>query len=309
MKNLFIKKQNSLINYSPYRFIKGLNKEFLVNKTVIEPTLDDFKNEDVKVVEINENQSEHFFIIKKLHWDSEYFGFEHYKIVNVLFDHHNINILVKAINSFKNDYCNISKAYYFIDIPSEETLLQQAFTGNGFRLIESRLNYYYDQVKDYKGRERFNTRLANKNDAEYLKEVAMKMKNNFDRVHADAQIDSIIADKYIGQFAFNSVMGFADFVLVPNTDEKPPFGFLAFNKPTKVGGFRVSKLVLAAIDNSEEKGWLNKLLSEAIYLLQDYNVDYLTTITQSSNAPAFKTWEKFGFKLSNVTNILAFKND
>ena len=137
----------------------------------------------------------------------------------------------------------------------------------------------------------------------------MKMKNNFDRVHADAQIDSSVADEYIGQFAYNSVMGFADFVLVPNINDKPPFGFLAFNKPTDVWDVKVSKLVLAAIDNSKDKGWLYKLLSEAIYLLKDYNVDYLTTITQTSNAAAFKTWEKFGFKLGNATNILALKND
>jgi dTDP-4-amino-4,6-dideoxy-D-galactose acyltransferase len=309
MKKLLIKKQDTLINYSPYRFVKGLSDEYLVDKTVIEPLLNDLKSENVEVIEIYEGQLAHFFIIKKLPWDSEYFGFENFKIINVLFDHNDINILIKAIGSFKNDYCNISKAYYFLDIPSEETLLQQAFTGNGFRLIESRLNYYFDKVKDYKGRERFGTRLAIENDAESLKEVAMKMKNNFDRVHADAQIDSNIADKYIGQFAFNSVMGFADFVLVPSLNEEPPFGFLAFNKPTEVGGVKVAKLVLAAIDNSKEKGWLYKLLSESIYLLQDYDVDYLTTITQTSNTPAFKTWEKFGFKLGNVTNILALKND
>lgn len=309
MKNLLLKKQSSLINYSPYRFIKELSNEYLITKTVIEPLLNDLKDENVKVIEIYEGKFAHFFILKKLSWDSAYFGFENYKILNVLYDHNDINVLIKVIKSFRNDYCNISKAYYFIDIPSEETLLQQAFTGNSFRLVESRLNYYYDGVKDYEGSSRFKTRLAYENDAEYLKEVAMKMRNNFDRVHADALIDSAIADSYIGQFAFNSVMGFADFVLVPDIAKKPPIGFLALNKPSNVDKFKVSKLVLAAIDNSTEKGWLFKLLSEAIYLLQDYKVDYLTTITQTSNAPAFKTWEKFGFKLGFVTNILVFKND
>lgn len=309
MKDLLLKKQSSLINYSPYRFIKELSNEYLITNTVIEPLLNELKDENVKVIEIYESQFVHFFIVKKLPWDSAYFDFENYKIVNVLYDHDDINILIKVIKSFKNDYCNVAKAYYFIDIPSEETLLQQAFTGNSFRLIESRLNYYFDGVKDYKGSDRFKTRLAHENDAEYLKKVAMKMRNNFDRVHADACIDSIVADSYIGQFAFNSVMGFADFVLVPDIDKNPPIGFLALNKPSNVDKFKVSKLVLAAIDNSTAKGWLYKLLSESIYLLQDFKVDYLTTITQTSNAPAFKTWEKFGFKLGFVTNILVFKND
>lgn len=309
LKDLLHNKQNSLINYSPNRFIKELSKEYLISKTVIEPLLSELKDENVEVIEIYEGEFVHFFILKKLPWDSAYFGFENYKIVNVIYDHDDINILIKVIKSFKNDYCNVEKAYYFIDIPSEETLLQQAFTGNSFRLIESRLNYYFDGVKDYKGSDRFKTRLAYENDAEYLKEIAIKMRNNFDRVHADAHIDSVVADSYIGQYAFNSVMGFADFVLVPDIDKNPPIGFLALNKPSKVDKFKVSKLVLAAIDNSTERGWLYKLLSEAIYLLQDYKVDYLTTITQTSNVPAFKTWERFGFKLGFVTNILVFKND
>jgi dTDP-4-amino-4,6-dideoxy-D-galactose acyltransferase len=309
MMNLLNKMQSSLINYSQYRFIKEISNEQLITETVIEPLLIDLQDKNLRVIEISESGFVHYFIVKKLAWDSAYFGFENYKILNVLYDHTDINVLINTIKSFKNNYCNIAKAYYFIDIPSEETLLQQAFTGNSFRLVESRLHYYYDCVKEYKGSRRFKTRLADENDARPLQEVAMKMRNKFDRVHADAFIDSEIADSYIGQFAFNSVMGFADFVLVPEIDKKPPIGFLALNKPSNIHQVNVSKLVLAAIDNSTDKGWLYKLLSEAIYLLQDHNVDYLTTVTQTSNAPAFKTWEKFGFKLGFVTNILVLKND
>lgn len=309
MKNILHNNKSSLINYSPYKFITNLNKEHLVSETVIEPLLIELEDENVSVIEIKEGQFIHFFIIKKLTWDTNYFGFGNYKILAVLYEHKNLDILIKAVNLFKNDYCNDKKAYYFIDVPSEDVLLQQAFTGNSFRLIESRLNYYFDNIKDYKAEKRFETRLANEEDAAYLKKVAIKMRNNFDRVHADAQIDNTIADEYIGQFAFNSVMGFADFVLVPDIGKKPPIGFLALDKPSNIVDLKVSKLVLAAIDNSTEKGWLYKLLSEAIYLLQDYKVDYLTTITQTSNISAFKTWEKFGFKLGFVTNILVFKND
>jgi len=309
MKNLLHVKKHSLINYSPYKFIRKLNNQHLISKTVIEPLLSELDDENVSVIEIQEGSFNHIFILKKLIWDSSYFGFDNYKIMNVLYEHDNIFILINAIKSFKNNYCNVKNAYYFIDLPSEEVLLQQAFTGNSFRLVESRLNYFYEGLKDYEPKERFKTRLANEDDAEYLKGVAMKMRNNFDRVHADAYIDPVVADDYIGQFAFNSVMGFADFVLVPDIENKPPIGFLAFNKPSMVGSYKVSKLVLAAIDNTNDKGWLFKLLSETIFLLKEYKVDYLTTITQTSNFSAFKTWEKFGFKLSYVTNILVLKND
>lgn len=308
MKNFMLKMQTRLLYYSPYRFIKELSNEYLVNNTVIEPLLSELTNKDTQIIEINVDNFVHYFILKKMVWDSDYFGFENYKIINVLFDHNNIATLIKATSIFKRDYCNVPQAYYFFDIPSEDTFLQQAFTGNGFRLIETRLNYYINNLKEYIPKERFSTRLAGENDAQHLRNIAMKMQNRFDRVHADEQISNIIADKYIGQFAFNSVKGFADFVLVPDVKGNIPFGFLAFNKPLDIGELKVSKLVLTAIDNSTEKGWLYKLVSETIYKLREHDTDYLTTITQSSNTPAFKTWEKFGFKLGFVTNMIALKN-
>lgn len=309
MKDLLNRKKDVLINYSPYKFIKELDSEFLVNHTVIEPLLKEIENENVQVVEIIEDNLNHFFIVKKLVWDSDFFEFNNYRILNVLYEHNEFSTLTKAINKFKQTFCSIPKAYFFIDLPSEEVFLHQAFNICGFRLVESRLNYYFDNVKNYRSNERYSVRHADKNDAQALKEVAKKMRNSFDRVHADVFINSNLADDYLGQFAYNSVMGFADFVLVPDFNSEPPIGFLALNKPTVLNNFNVSKLVLAAIDNSKEKGWLFKLLSESIYLLKEHNVDYLSTITQTSNIPAFKTWEKFGFKLGFVTNILVLKND
>lgn len=307
MKDFLLNKPN-LINFSPYKFIREIGNEFLVNETVIAPLLSELNDENVKVIEIIEKGNIHYFIIKKLIWDSEYFGFDNYKILNVLYDHNDFQILKKAISSFKNDYCNIPNAYYLIDLPSEEILLMQAFTGNSFTLVESRLNYYFDGVNYYQSNNRYSSRLAVENDADILREIAKSTRNNYDRVHADVSIDQETADNYLGQFAYNSVKGFADFVLVPKIDENPPIGFLAFNRPSEISGFKVSKLVLAAIDSSKEKGWLFKLLSESIFILKELNVDYLTTITQTSNTSAYRTWEKFGFKLGFVTNILVLKN-
>jgi len=310
IENLLHKNQQDLFNFSPYRFIRTIDPDYLVESTVIQPMLSSLAEGALEDIVIQVEGMNHHFLVQKLDWDSNYFGFTNYKIHNVIFGHHTYTLLLKAVHSFMKEFCTETDAYYYLDLPHEAILLYQAFTANGFRMVESRMNLYYDGLTGYSVKERYPVRHASgADDAAKLQRVAMEMRNPFDRFHADVMIADEIADKYIGQFAYNSVMGFADFVLVPDIPDTPPFGFLTANKPEKVGDYNVSALGLAAIDNrNNEKGWLYKLQSEMIYLLKDNKVDILTTITQTSNVAAFKTWEKFGFKLGFFTGILAYKN-
>lgn len=303
------KGNSSLVYYSPYRYLNDVSLGDLIEFSVINPILKEINNSDIEIITIIIDDLEHFFLIKKMEWDSNYLGFDNYKLINVFYSHNSLKTLVRAINSFKERIYSLKKAYFFSDIPSEEINLIQALNTCGFRLVESRLNYYYEGIATFKNENRYSVRIAKAEDAELLKEVAIKMRNKFDRLHADMLIDNNVADNYIGKFAFNSVMGFADYVLIPDINRCQPFGFLALNKPIDIYGKKISKLVLAAIDNTNHKGWLYKLLSESIYLLKEHNADYLTTITQTSNIAAFRTWEKFGFKLGFITNILVYKND
>lgn len=301
--------QKRLFYYSPFRFIKNLDKDSLTNKTVIEPIEKEIEKGLIKNIEITASGFRHSFLQKKLEWDSKNMGFPCYKVFQVLFTHQSFDILFKAIKIYKSSALKKNKGYYFFDIPSEDIILCQALTGNGFFLIESRLNYFYDNICEYSSKKRYPVRFATEADAELLKDVAIKMKNPYDRLHADFRISDKLADDYIGKFAYNSVLGYADHVIVPKIINESPIGFLAFNKPIDYNGISISKLVLTAIDNNKHKGWLLKLLTEAVYLLKESNVDYLTTITQTSNIAAFRTWEKFGFKLGFVTNIFVYKND
>jgi dTDP-4-amino-4,6-dideoxy-D-galactose acyltransferase len=196
-----------------------------------------------------------------------------------------------------------------LTLPSELTLLNQAFSANGFRLVESRLNYFYDAVKSFTHKERYATRLAQTEDADILRSVARKMVNIYDRFHSDSLIDNKNASDYLGQYAYNNVMGFSDFVIVPDIKDEETFGFLSSNRPVELQGLKIAKLTLAAIDNSRHRGWLFKLLIESIYMLKELDVDYLTTITQTSNMPAFNTWQKMGFKLGFTTNIFSLMNN
>jgi dTDP-4-amino-4,6-dideoxy-D-galactose acyltransferase len=301
-------REDELVFNSPYRFIKTINRDWLVQNTVINPIIEEIKNRDILPIYIVVEGKTHIFLLKKLVWDSSYFGFPNYKIIDVFYTHDTLLLLSKAVLKFKQEYCTEKRAYYYIDTPSEKVLLTQALNINGFRLVESRLHYFYENIQEYSTLKRYPVRLAKINEAGVIGQIAKKMQNKFDRLHSDGFISNEIADNYIEKFAKNSVEGFADYVLATYKNDIP-FGFLASNKPQKINGHNVSQLVLAAIDNSIEKGWLYKLLSETIFLLKNLETDYLTTITQTSNISAFKTWEKFGFKLGFVSNILVFKND
>jgi hypothetical protein len=53
--------------------------------------------------------------------------------------------IYNAVGKYKSMHSNVRNAYFFIDIPSEDLFLTQAFTYNGYRLVESRLNYYLEK--------------------------------------------------------------------------------------------------------------------------------------------------------------------
>ena len=194
-----------------------------------------------------------------------------------------------------------------INIPCEDIVLVQAVSDTGFRLVETRLNYYLSDIKDFKSAQ-YPVRKANEEDIRILKKIAIRMRNKYDRVHADPSFKTEKADSYMGTFIEESIKGFADMVFIPDIAGVEPFGFLAANNPQKVMGLKIARLVLAAVDNSNYKGWLFRLLSEVIYELKNKSTDYLTTITQASNRPAIRTWEKAGFKLGFTTHIYSYRN-
>jgi dTDP-4-amino-4,6-dideoxy-D-galactose acyltransferase len=302
-----IKFKNRLNYSNNYNFIKDTERENLFNETVLESAYEIINSEDCEVEKIVSNDFEHLFILKKQIWESKYFGFPCFSIEFILFNHNDYLALRNAINLFvksnlpQNSYCTIN-------VPSEDTVLIQALSSTGFNMIETRLNYVLKLTEPIISNNIGLIKKAENADIPSLRLVAKKMRNCFDRVHADPTFDTQVADEYIATFAEEAIKGFADIVLKVEDKEKGAFGFLAANYPINISGINVSKLVLAAIDSSVQKGKLVDLLSEMIFLLKLKNTDYLTTITQAPNIPAIKTWEKGGFNLFKVTHLYSNKN-
>jgi len=294
-------KSPGLLCYSPFSFLHRADSTELCHETFTDPLKRDIAEEkaEVSVTEIEGQRT--FFVWRHLPWDSAYFKRRFIRIDLILPDHDSIDIVGRAVSRFTAEITGDAD-YILISIPCEDMLLIQGLSRTGFRLVETRLNYFFAAF-DTALPPPVPVRRAVMDDIPVLRDIAMRMRNRYDRVHADPAFDSAEADAYLGTFIEESVKGFADMVIVPDLPGREPFGFLAANNPEKVLNYNIAKLVLAAVDASENKGWLGYLLSGVIDELRKQETDILTTITQASNRPAIRTWEKAGFRLGYVTHV------
>lgn len=307
-REILLRHKERLSLYNDYSFIRGVDDRVLFNDAVLEPAWQIINNEYCQVTEIIIDNCAHLFIVKKLPWDSDYFGFPCFSVEYVLFNHGDHKILRNALNAFIKS--NLApNSYYTINAPSGDIVLVRALSSTRFNLVETRLNYFLKLGQNQVPASIDIIKEASLTDIPHLRSVAIKMRNRFDRVHADPAFSQDAADQYLARFVEESVKGFADLVLKIVDDKGVPFGFLAGNYPTEISGTQVSRLVLAAVDSSVQKGGLYDLLREMIYRVKIKNADYLTTITQAANIPAIRVWEKAGFSLFKATHLYSIKND
>jgi dTDP-4-amino-4,6-dideoxy-D-galactose acyltransferase len=300
---LLDEKKAELSVYSPFSFLHNIEINILSDETFIKPLRHDISAGLCKIQDINIEGYKHFFIFRNLVWDSEYFKRRVNRIDLILFDHRRINIVSRAVNRFIAENI-LHDDYFFINVPCEDLTLLQGLSYTGFRLIETRLNYYFSDFQTAEPTEHPVRRADNK-DIPVLRDIAIRMRNKYDRVHADSTFSAEQSDAYLGTFIEESVKGFADMVIIPDISGSEPFGFLAANNPKKILGHNIAKLVLAAVDNTIHRGWLYHLLVGVIYELRKQETNFLTTITQASNRSAVRTWEKAGFRLGFVTHVFS----
>jgi len=297
-------KAPGLLFYSPFSFLHKADSNSLCRETFTDPLRRDLAEGKAEVSVIDIEGQRTWFVWRILPWDSAYFKRRFIRIDLILPDHDSTDITGRAVGRFTGEIAG-SDDYIFINIPCEDMTLIQGLSGTGFRLVETRLNYYFTAFNEAVAPP-VPVRRAGVNDIPVLRDIAMRMRNRYDRVHADPAFDPGEADAYLGTFIEESVKGFADMVIVPDLPGREPFGFLAANNPEKVLGYKIAKLVLAAVDQRDHKGWLGFLLSGVIDELRKQETDILTTITQASNRPAIRTWEKAGFRLGYVTHVYSY---
>lgn len=300
-----------LIDGSKFCGIRSLSRDKIFEVTKMN-LLKEMKNESVRVEKITIKGHDHYFIIKRLIWDTEFFLRPMHKILAILYIHEDYEILSEAIGQFSKNYFfkTEKNTYCSLEIPSESNVLIQALTAQGFRLVESRLHHYLKDIGEFTN-ERFLVRKASIEDLENLFKIASYTRNKYDRFHSDVYFNDELADNYLGVFAQETVKGFADMVLVPNAPGVETNALFAVNllkDEWSIMGANIAQLVLAVVDPNTCRGWYEKLLSELCYYLKENGVEYLITNTQTTNKAPIHVNEKLGFKYSHTTHILTISN-
>lgn len=297
---------SELFFYSPYNILRNIDaakqQEFVLGK--LEPWLENKPDHTIFTATIE--GKEYYFLYQYLPWDSNYFNYPTFKLFTVVFTEPCFESLTRAVNLFNSHIAKAGSTYCFVDIPAEDILLMQALTAAGFRLTETRLTYYHDQVStfDYP---RFPVRAATQADIMAVKQVASSSRNNYDRYHADSFFTPSQADAYLATYAEACINGLCETVLVPAEEKLPVDAFLAIShlkKDSEALETKLSRVVLTAVGPGC-KGWHVKLVAETIQHAKEHNCEYVLMTTQATNRAVFRTSEKVGFKLGNTTHILA----
>lgn len=243
--------------------------------------------------------------IRYLKWDSEFFNIPTYRI-----DYSYLPPSMRASKEAFNavfDYLQARHAefYLFAEVPSEDIQVISSMTGAGYSLIETRLTYFHDQIQNFNLTRRYNVRQASVDDIQELRRTAIDAVNIFDRFHADSFFTSDEAENFLAAFAENSVLGFADEVMVPA--EGLANAFLTANytdSPKCLNNKKLAKMVLSAVA-PERRGWYVKLIGEMTMRFKEQGVDIAFMTTQATNRAVLKVWSSFGYRFGKSSHILS----
>lgn len=254
-------------------------------------------------------------LVRYLEWDSDFFRLPFYRLEFAEWDEgldDPVEELARTLTELRAGLSDLHGSYYlFCEIPTEDITLLQAMGLARLRLIETRLTYFHDDLKTFEPAERFPVRMASPADVPALRKVAGEARNVYDRYHADPFFSRAVADDYLAKFAENSVLGFADAVIVPADDPADPGGFftakltLPENSPV---GLMSGHIVLVAV-GARRRGWHLRLLSEMSCYLKQTGVHIASMTTQSTNRPVIRNCEKLGYRYGRCTHIFASHNE
>ncbi|WP_241937118.1 hypothetical protein [Hymenobacter cyanobacteriorum] len=250
-----------------------------------------------------------YWLLRQLAWDSTYFGTPTYRLFTGLFTTEAAAVeLVQAAQELRQQLTDRHTAFYaFSVVPAEDIRMLQALTGAGWRLVETRLTYYRDQLSafDYP---RYPVRMAAVSEAGQIGRVAAAARNPYDRFHADAWFGDARADAYLAHYAENTVAaGLAAAVLVPDEAAVPVDSFLAISELSEDSaalGMGLSRVLLAAVGPAN-RGWHVKLLAETVRRAQAAGHEAVLMTTQATNHAVFRSCEKLGFQLGSTSHVLA----
>jgi len=242
-----------------------------------------------------------------LPWDTAFFGFPVARLnAMIALEDPGYQVLPDlgpAVDLLVSQCRDRGVAYVFAPVDARDIAVVRALTNRGFELIESRL-YSHRSLLDFEPRERFDVRLATRDDVQPLSEVAATMVNPYDRFHADPVLVGE-AGHLMREWVRASICdGFADATMVP--DVATPRAFLTIKEHRSCWerwGMAIGQAPFGAVA-PEFRGWYVKLISEICCYLRDRGAAHFYMITQATNGAVVRGWEKLGLRYGKNELIL-----
>ena len=296
---------NHILSHATTKFYSGFS--FLSNSEDLtkqwhEEFLVSLREKELELIKMNSGIE---IYLRYLKWDSDFFNIPTYRIDYAYLPPY-IRTSKEAFNSVFDYLQNRHGEFYlFAEVPSEDIQVISSMTAAGYSLIETRLTYFLDQIQDFNLTRRYAIRQASVDDIQALKKTAIDAVNVFDRFHADSFFTLGEAESFLATFAENSVLGFADEVIVPT--EGLVNAFLTANyiqSPRCLNNKKLAKMVLSAVA-PERRGWYVKLIGEMTMKFKERGIDTAFMTTQATNRAVLKVWSSFGYRFGKSSHILS----
>lgn len=248
------------------------------------------------------------WLVQHLPWDTAFFGTDTYRLFTGLFGNEtSLPELALAAQELHVRLAARGPYYAFSVVPAEDIALLQALTAGGWRLIETRLNFYCP-VAEATLPAPAPVRPARPEEAAYIGCISATARNIYDRFHADPWFGEARADALLARYAEAATEGsYADVVLVPDEPGLPVDSFLAIaDMPAEaeVPGSGSSRVLLTAVGPAN-RGWHLRLVAETVRRAATLGVPQVLMTTQATNGAVFRTCEKLGFRLGSTSHVLA----
>ncbi|MBC6607145.1 hypothetical protein H8B13_09970 [Hymenobacter sp. BT188] len=302
---LLAQRATVLAFYSPYNFLRDVVSHQLQQELFGAGRIAKFGVESSHDTIFTHKAGQ--LLYSALPWDSNFFSTPTYRLLTGLFEAKCPPASrIEAVKSFEESLAARGDYYCFSEVPCEDVVMLQTLTASGWRLVETRLLYYRDNLDDF-NHPRYPVRIAGPEEEEQIAQISASARNEYDRFHADPWFGASRADAFLAKYASAAVQGYCDAVLVPNEPHLPVDSFLAISdlqEDSDALGVKLSRIALTAV-GPQNRGWHARLVSETVHRARTRGAKAVLMTTQSTNRAVFRTSEKLGFKLGGSSHILA----
>ena len=258
----------------------------------------------------DETGQEWVIVSNHLKWDSDWFGKNIVRLELVMPLNAPVNRPNEDLKTLLGEYLSELRAsgqqYVFVNVPVTNIGLIKSLGEAGFSVIEPRVTYWLEDLKEFQVPKRTPVRPAQPSEVPHLSKVAAETVNPYDRFHADDFFEKSKVDDLMREWVNASVnKGFADVVLVPDMENKVPGALMTAKYHSgkwDLIDYKLSQMVFSVV-SPEFKGWYAKLVAETTLHLKEKGAEAIFLTTQAANKAVLRVWSKLGYQFGEASLV------